>query len=470
MAATDTRPAGRESAIGVSTPRRDSEPKVRGATKYASDLPVTGLLHARLLLAHDAHALIKSIDASAALELPGVVAVLTADDLPIVATGPGRPRQPLAREEIVYAGQPVAIAIAETEALAADAIELIDVELERLEAVVDLEAAVRPGAPRARIHVAAEGEGSDIADAHAAVSAGGIGEEEELSENVLGTARIANGDVDAALSASEVVVRGRFHTPWAYQGYIEPQTATAWFDVDDVLVVSTSTQGPFPTRAELMALFGLPAERLRVRGAPLGGGFGGKMMIVEPLVVGAALVLHRPVRLMMTRSEDFAATNPAGAEILDIELGADRDGRLTGIRTRVLADRGSTDDFGVESLAAMLSAGPYRWQAHELTGLGVATNRVTFGAYRAPAAPQAAFAVESLLDELAARLGIDPLELRLRNVVVVGDSAVSGQEFKVFGARECLERLGEHPLWSRRESLPDGEGIGLAVGWWPGRL
>ena len=300
-------------AIGVPTPRRDSEPKVRGTTRYAADLPVQGLLHARLLLAHEAHALIKSIDTTAARELPGVVAVLTADDLPIVATGPGRAKQPLAREEIVYAGQPVAIAVAETEALAADAIELIDVELEPLDAVVDLEAAARPGAPRARIHVAAQGEGSDISDAHAAVAAGGIGEEEELSDNVLGTARLANGDVDAALAASEVVVRARFQTPWVYQGYLEPQTATAWFDVDGELVVSTSTQGPFPTRSELMDLFGLPADRLRVRGTPLGGGFGGKMMIVEPLVVGAALVLRRPVRLEMTRSEDFAAANPAGA-------------------------------------------------------------------------------------------------------------------------------------------------------------
>ena len=455
-------------AIGVPTPRRDSEPKVRGTTRYAADLPVDGLLHARLLLSHDAHALIKSIDTSAALELPGVVAVLTATDLPIVATGPGRQKRPLAHEEIVYAGQPIAIAVAETEVVAADAIELIDVELEHLEAVVDLEAAARPGAPRARFHTAAAGEGSDISDAHAAVAAGGIGEEEELSENVLGTARIADGDVGAALAASEATVSGRFTTPWVYQGYLETQTATAWFDVEGELVVSTSTQGPFPTRSELMDLFGLPAERLRVRGTPLGGGFGGKMMIVEPLVVGAALVLGRPVRLAMTRSEDFAAANPAGAEILDLEIGADRDGRLTAVRARVHADRGSTDDFGVESIAAMLAAGPYRWQAHELTALGVATNRVTFGAYRAPAAPQAAFAVESLIDELAERLGIDPLELRLRNVAVVGDKAVSGQEFKVFGARECLERVAVHPLWAQRHSLPDNEGIGVAIGWWPG--
>ncbi len=454
-------------AIGVPTPRRDSEPKVRGTTRYAADLNVPGLLHARLLLSHDAHALIESIDTTAARDLPGVVAVMTAEDLPIVATGPGRPREPLARREIVYAGQPIAIAVAETEAIAADAVELIDVELEHLEAVVDLEAAARPNSPRARIHAAEQGEGSDISDAHAAVAAGGV-VEEELSVNVLGTARLENGDVEAALAASDVVVRGRFHTPWVYQGYLEPQTATASFGEDGELVVTTATQGAFPARAQLMDLFGLPADRIRVRAAPLGGGFGGKLMIVEPLVVGAALVLRRPVRLAMTRSEDFAAANPAGAEILDLQLGADRDGRLTGIQSQVWCDRGSTDDFGVESIAAMLTAGPYRWQAHRLTAYGVATNRVTFGAYRAPAAPQAAFAVESLIDELAERIGIDPLELRLRNVVVVGDKAVSGQEFKVFGARECLERVGAHPLWARRDSLPDGEGVGLAIGWWPG--
>jgi CO/xanthine dehydrogenase Mo-binding subunit len=455
-------------SIGVSTPRRDSEPKVRGTTRFAADIPVNGLLHARLLLAHDAHALIKSIDTIAARELPGVVAVLTADDLPIVATGTGRSKNPLAREEIMYAGQPIAIAVAETEALAADAIELIDVELEHVEAVIDVEGAVLPGAARARLHTPDEGDDGDLGDAHASVAAAGVGDEEELSENVLGTARLVNGDVDAALAASAAVVRGRFHTPWVHQGYLEPQTATAWFDVDDELVVSTSTQAPFMTRDEVASLFGLPVDRVRVRCAPLGGGFGGKMMIPEPLVVSAVLATRRPVRLAMTRSEDFAAANPAGAEVLEVEVGADREGNLTGIRTRIWCDRGSTDSMGVESIAAMLSAGPYRWQAHHLTCYGVSTNRVTFGAYRAPTAPPAAFAVESMIDELAARLGIDPLELRLRNVLVPGDKTVAGQEMKVFGARECLERLGGHPLWSRRGSLPADEGIGLAIGWWPG--
>jgi CO/xanthine dehydrogenase Mo-binding subunit len=170
----------------------------------------------------------------------------------------------------------------------------------------------------------------------------------------------------------------------------------------------------------------------------------------------------------MTRSEDMAASNPAGAEMMTVELGADAEGNLTGIRTRILVDRGSTDDFGVESIAALLSAGPYRWQAHQLTALGVATNRMTFGAYRAPTAPPAAFAVESLIDELAHRLEMDPLDLRLRNVVGEGDANPAGQPFPIFGARQCLERIREHPLWSRRQDLPDGEGIGAAIGWWPG--
>jgi CO/xanthine dehydrogenase Mo-binding subunit len=334
--------------------------------------------------------------------------------------------------------------------------------------VLDVEAAIRPGAPRARVAAIEQGDGSDIADAHAAVSAGAAGEEHELSDNVLGSARLAAGDVDAALATSDVVVRGRFHTPWIYQGYLEPQTATAWMDPGGELVVNSSTQGPFATRDSLAELLGLAANTIRVRAAPLGGGFGGKLMLLEPLVAAAALALKRPVRLAMTRSEDLAASNPAPAELIDLELGATPEGRFTGVRSRTVCDRGATDDFGLESIAAMLSAGPYRWQAHELTAYGVATNRVTFGAYRAPTAAPAAFAVESLIDELAGQLGVDPLELRLANVAEEGDHSVAGSTFGPFGARQCLERLRAHPLWTARGSLPTDEGTGMALGWWPG--
>src|SRR6185312_2108950 len=189
--------------------------------------------------------------------------------------GKGRLYEPLAREEVVFAGQPVALVIAESEARAEDAASLVDVQLEPLEPVVDVEAAARPGAPRARVVEATAGEGSDIGDAHAAVAAAGL-EGEELSDNVLGTARLANGDVDAALAASDVVVSGRFETPWMYQGYLETQTATAWLEPEGDLVVRSSTQAPFATRDSLAKLFGIPTERIRVRSAPLGGAFGGK--------------------------------------------------------------------------------------------------------------------------------------------------------------------------------------------------
>jgi CO/xanthine dehydrogenase Mo-binding subunit len=454
-------------AIGVSIPRRDSESKVRGRTRYTADFPMPGLLHARLVLAHEAHARIASIDASAALQLPGVVAVLRAGELPISASEAGRAHEPLAREEVVWAGQPLALVVAETEAAAEDGAELVAVELEPLEPVLDLEAAARPGAPRARLERHAPGDGADLSDAHAAVaSQEAVGE--ERSENVLGSARLSGGDVEGELAASAVRVGGRFETPWMYQGYLEPQSATAWLDGDEELVVQSSTQAPFATRDTLARLFGLPVDRIRVRPAALGGAFGGKMLLVEPLAAGAALALRRPVRLVMTRSEDLAAANPAPAEIAHLEIGADADGRLTAIRARILIDRGATEDFGIESIAALLGAGPYRWRAHELTALGVQTNHVTFGAYRAPGAAPAAFAIESLLDELAEKLGEDPLELRLRNVLGENEPDVAGRPLPAFGARACLERLREHRLWRERGALPKGEGVGVALGWWPG--
>ena len=192
------------------------------------------------------------------------------------------------------------------------------------------------------------------------------------------------------------------------------------------------------------------------------------MMIVEPLVASAAVItVRRPVRLAMTRSEDMPATNPAGAQVLELEPGADADGHLTGIRARVLVDRGITEDFGVESIAAMLAAGPYRWDAHELSALGMLTNRVTFGAYRAPTAPPAAFALESLLDELASGWGSTHFELRLANVAVEGDRAprvslpcVRGPGVSRAPARPSA--LGAARRASRRR------GHRPALAWWPG--
>ena len=454
--------------IGTRRPRIDAPDKVTGATRYAADGQLHGLLHCRLVLSTEAHALIRAVDRDSALVVPGVVAVLTAADLPTATTGTDRTAEPLAREEVIFAGQPVAMVVAESEAAAEDGAELVLVEYEPLPTVVDVEAAMKEGSPLAR-SVEEGDEGGDLESIHAEVDHGQADDEQEkLSANVLDRVHRSEGDVAAALAASDVVVSGTFRTPWVYQAYLEPQVCTAWLEPSGTLVVSTSTQGSFVTRRELARAFGLPLERIRVIAEPLGGAFGGKFALVEPLAAGAALALGRPVRLTFTRSEDFQATNPVSAQVTHLRLGARADGTLTGIEARMIVDRGSNASWGVEGLTSLLVAGPYRWQAHDLTGYGVQTNRFTYGAYRAPGAPTAAFAVESLLDELAAKLELDPIELRLRNAVVEGDVGVSGRPFAVIGAVEVLERLRTHPLWLERDSLPENEGVGFAVGYWPG--
>ena len=454
--------------IGTPRPRLDAPEKVTGATRYAADPPYSGLLHARLVLATEAHALIRGIDPDAALAVPGVVAVLTAADLPLTTTGTDRTSEPLARTEVVFAGQPVALVVADSEAAAADAVEGVFVDYEPLPAVVDVEAAMEAGSPLARSVEEIEDEG-DLESMHATVDHGQREEPQELlSGNVLDRVHRSSGDVATALEASDVVVSGTFRTPWVYQAYLEPQVCTAWLEPSGTLVVSTSTQGSFMTRRELARAFGLPLERIRVIAEPLGGAFGGKFGLVEPLAAGAALALGRAVRLVLTRTDDFQATNPVSAQVTRLRVGARADGTLTAIEARMIADRGSNAGWGVEGITTLLVAGPYRWEAYDLRGYGVQTNRFTFGAYRAPGAPTAAFAIESLLDELAARLGIDPLELRLRNAVREGDVGVSERPFSVIGAVEVVERLREHALWTTRGSLPEGEGVGFAVGYWPG--
>ena len=457
-----------ESVIGVARPRIDAPDKVTGATRYAADGYVHGLLHARPILSTEAHARIRRVDREAALAVPGVVAILVAADLPTATTGTDRTAEPLAREEVVFAGQPVAIVVAESEAAAEDGAEAVVVEYETLPAAIDLEEAMTPGAPLARLVEEAE-NGGDLESIHAGVDRGQEdGEQEQLSGNVLDRIHRKSGDAAASLEASDAVVSGTFRTPWVYQAYIEPQVATAWLEPSGSLVVSTSTQGSFVTRSELARAFGLPLDRIRVIAEPLGGAFGGKFALIEPLVAGAALALRRPVRLVLTRRDDFQATNPASAQITHLRVGARKDGTFTGIEARMLVDRGSNAGWGVEGITSALVAGPYRWEAHDLRGYGVQTNRFTFGAYRAPGAPTAAFALESLLDELAQELDVDPIELRLQNAVVEGDIGISGNPYPTIGAVEVLERLRDHPLWHARASLPEDEGVGVAAGYWPG--
>jgi CO/xanthine dehydrogenase Mo-binding subunit len=453
--------------IGVPRPRLDAPEKVTGQTRFAGDGAPLGLLHARPVLATEPHALIKAFDTEAASAVPGFVAVLTAADLPTATAGTDRTAEPLAREEVVFAGQPVALVVAETEGAAADAAELVVVEYESLEAIVDVEAAMEPGACLAR-RVEEGTHSGDLESIHAGSDHGQADDSvEALSGNVLDRVHRQSGDVEAAFASSDAVVSGTFRTPWVYQGYLEPQVATAWLEPNGTLVVSTATQGAFVSRSELGRAFGLPLERIRVIAEPLGGAFGGKFALVEPLAAGATLALRRPVRLVLTRREDFAATNPASAQVSEVKIGARKDGTLTAIEARMIVDRGTNAGWGVEGITSLLVAGPYRWEAHDIRGYGVQTNRFTFGAYRGPGAPTAAFALESLVDELAAELGLDPLELRRKNALVEGDTGVSGP-VPTFGAVEVIEAAQAHALWTKRGSLPANEGVGIAAGYWPG--
>lgn len=460
------------SPIGQARPRPDGPPKARGATRYAADRPIPGLLHARLVLATPAHARIVSVDRAAAEASPGVVAVMLAADLAITTDDPDRMAVPLARDEVVFAGQPVAMVVASSAAAAADAAELVTVRYEALPAVVDAVAAMAPDAPLARhLEGRASGGGPSMdAQTHAAVGGGGEAsiDDEPLSANVKGRHRYRDGDPGAALGGADAVAAGRFRTQWVHQAYLEPSVATAWLDDDGTLVVETATQSIFGVRNDLARVLGLPHHRIRVVGTTLGGAFGGKWSLFESLVASAALRIRRPVRLVLDRGTDLRITNPGQAYDIDLRIGADADGQFLGLEARLVADSGAFEDTAFESLAGVLIAGPYAWPAFDIRAFGVRTNRFGVGPYRAPTAPPTCFALESLVDELAAALGLDPIELRRRNVAAAGSPMVDGSAWPPIAAAEVLEAMGATDVWRDRERADGDTGVGLALGYWPG--
>jgi CO/xanthine dehydrogenase Mo-binding subunit len=455
----------RSHAVGVRRRRLDANEKVTGRAEYAADSWQRGLLHARPVLSLHAHARIVAIDRSAALEVPGVRAVLTADDLAVVG-GTGRKAEPLARTEVVFAGQPLALVVADSEAAAEDGAELVVVDYEPLPAVVDLEQAAAPDAAPSRV----EGvqDEADVA-MHGEAGAGQEGgEAERLSPNVIDVVSYEEGDLAATFAGCAAVAEGRFRTSWVHQAYLEPQVALAWPEGDGGVAVRASTQATFWTRSDLARIYGLPITKVRVEAATLGGGFGGKFAVIEPLVVGAALAVRRPVRLAFTRSEDFLAAAPGPAVLVDLKVGARADGSLAALEARVLADSGAFSDSSPVSFAGGKVGGAYSFEAWSVRTYALRTNRPGAGAYRAPLATPTAFAIESLVDDLARQLGVDPIELRLRNVPEAGDRRVDGIAWQATGMRETLNAIREHPLWTQRGDLPADEGVGFACGLFPG--
>ncbi len=444
--------------VGTPQKRLEGRAKVTGATRFTSDVPVTGLLHARLVLSPHANARITGYDLEAARQVPGVVAVVTGPDLPSIPVGGAD--QPLARGRSYYAGQPVVAVVGESLAAAADGAALVGVDYEQEPAVIDLFDALQEGAPR----VLGEEEGGlDDAGAHGTNVA--VAETEDRHHNVSGQVFFRQGDVGGALGASAHVVKGRWVSPAVHQGFLEPHVATARAEPEGGWTIWTCTQGAFFTRKETARFLDVPVSQLRVIPMAVGGGFGGKICLLEPLVALLAKLTGRPVRCELTRNEEFLMGRGAPLAVTDIELGADGQGNLTALRARTWFDNGAGPG-GLAGLAGVMLCGIYRVPNYDFAGYDVSTHKTPVGAYRAPGAPQAFFALESAIDELAERLGQDPVEFRLRHAAREGDRRPDGVDWPQIALAECLQAARSHPLVSRPPR--DGEGIGVAVGAWGG--
>ncbi len=453
--------------LGKPLKRRDAEPKLRGEARYTDDLHLPGMLHARLVTSPYAHARIVRIDTRAACRVPGVRAVLTGRDLLPPGPEPAeRARHLLARDEVIYAGQPVAIVVAESPYAAADGAAAVDVEYEELPAVVDPLEAMRPDAPVIRPKEL-EGEWAE-AGMHATVTGGEELDVRRLPANVTNAVRFQRGDVTLGFASADVVIERTYRTPFVHQSSIEPHVSVAVPRPDGGVTIYTSTQGMFYCRSVTATTLGLPHELVTIVPLEVGGGFGGKTVLLEPLVAAVALRLGRPVKLVLTRTEEFLLATPAPAAIFELRGGIRRDGTLVALSARVIFDSGAYPGAPV-NVALLLLGGTYRWEHLDLLGYEVLTNKPGTGAYRAPGVPQATFAIEQLVDELAQAIGRDPLEVRIANASRTGDPQPNGVPWPPIGLVELLERAREHPLWRARQKRPN-EGWGLAVGGWPGGI
>ena len=464
-------------AIGKPIPRIDAEEKVRGQAVFAADFRVNNELVGKFLPSPYAHAEILSIDTSKAEALPGVYAVITPDDIPDVAGyDPGsRFHAFMARKFIVFAGQPVAAVAAKDSATAEAALDLIEVEYAPLPVVISPEQAIQPDCPLV-VHDFRRTHTSD-GSSHTQITAGlehDTPEDEAELTNIADTNVFRHGEVEAVFDESDVIIENTYTVPVVHQGYIEPHAVTAYWDRPGHVAVWECVQGAFAARDMLANVLGIPQTSITINSTEIGGGFGGKVEgLFAPIAVLLSKKAKRPVKLVVNRSQELRGSNPAPHSVIKVKTGAKKDGTLTAIEADILVDAGAFPSGWIMSSITLTLRNTYKFKAWRMQGREVLTNKASIAAYRAPGGPNVSFAIESQMDELARRIGMDPIAFRMKNLVEEGDPLTSMEPQVRVGSREVLAALVESGAWTDTP-LPSPDengwlrGRGVGMGGWDG--
>ena len=457
--------------IGSRPVRHDGAEKVTGRARYGADVNPPGLLYAKVLRSPHSHARIKSIDTSKAGALPGVRAVVTAADLPqprgrLSDQGEGAMVNPrflsnncLAGDKALYRGHAVAAVAATSVHIAEQALELIEVDYEVLLGVTDILDAMKPDAPVLLERLV------NATDAN--VRPGGLKDDDDsaASTNVANHFVFEMGDIEQGFKEADVVVEREFRTQSVHQGYIEPHTSTADWSEDGSVTVWSSSQGHFNVRDQVAMVLDIPISKIKAIPMEIGGGFGGKTLVyLEPVAALLSKKSGAPVKLSMNRSEVFQGSGPTSGSWMRCKLGATNDGRITAVDASLAYEAGAYPGSPINP-GIQCMTGPYDIANGRLEGFDVVLNKPKTAAYRAPGAPAAAFAIETVIDEVCRAIGMDPLEFRLLNGAKEGTRRLTGPTFGKIGNLETLQASKDHEHWGTPLEGPN-RGRGVAAGFW----
>lgn len=446
--------------LGTRPIRHDGTDKVTGRAIYTNDVHFPDMVHGKILRSPHAHAKIKSIDTSAAQALDGVVAVITGKDWPhlkdkVANLGEGSvhlsdlSENCMAIDKALYKGHAIAAVAARNVHIAEEALALIRVEYEVLPSVLWVQNAMQDDAPIL----------------HEELRTDHMGTRGDKPTNIAKHLHFEQGDVDAAMASADVVIEREFKTATVHQGYIEPHNSISHWNEDGKLKVWTSTQGSFTCRQQVAELLQIPLSRVTVTPCEIGGGFGGKIAVyLEPVAALLSRKCGRPVKMVMQRDEVLEATGPTPGSYIRVKIGATKEGRLVAGDAYLAYDAGAYRD-GVIGPGCMCMFSCVDLPNARVHGYDVCLNKPKTQAYRAPGATQAAFAFESVMNELADQLGICPLELRLKNAAKEGTRRVDGPVYPRVGLVECLEAAKQSDHWNTPLEGKN-RGRGIAAGFW----